>query len=225
MNNQASSSSDFKMSILTSLVNDCLRKNNGDDLYELQTSLAKLNSCLTDPDTCSLIINYPKKVHLGECLYLMLKYDWIRDPEVREMWAEFAFYCLTEDIKYNITSQEGNLASMLDMFLLLDAGGDSLHTLLHDILDFTEDPNYSFFFTPEDRKGGAKYLIREFLFYTATFLLPLDKKYSIISPGLKPAFRSALYDNDFSIDDLGDIWSKMIYVSHFIEKILKELDS
>lgn len=217
-----SSSDRDSMTGIISLVAECQQRNEEQNIGALQDSLFRLYRNLSHTGGSKYVLNYPQKLDLGECFYLMLKYDWEGNPIIREVWAENAFYCFTEDIQYNIESKKGNLASMLDMFLLLQEAEESLYTSINDVLSRTRyNRAFSATFSSKDYSLGAKYLIRGFKFYTTVFLFPLDQKYNIISAGLKPAFISASKDRDFNLNDLRCINQKMLFVYLYIKSLLE----
>lgn len=69
------------------------------NISQLQNELYHFASLLNKPGSGKLITNFPQKDRLCEVFCLCLEYDWMQDSDIREVWAENAFYCIAEYFK------------------------------------------------------------------------------------------------------------------------------
>lgn len=140
------------------------------NIAQLQNDLFQFASLLNKPGSGKLITGFPQKDRLCEVFNLCLLYDWMNDSDIREVWAENAFYCIAEYFKVAKTNQD-YFAAALDLFLTCSYGRDSLKTKFDDVLYKARiHPRHCIIFTQEEYNGGADYLIREFAFFSATII-------------------------------------------------------
>jgi hypothetical protein len=121
MNDSSESITTIKTQIDESLF---LSKNG--NTFDIQNSLHRLYMNFNQRGSGSLIIDFPNKIKLGECFVLMLKYDWIRgDEDIREVWAENAFYCIIDDYRENLETPE-NLTILFKLLFYEDGALNSI---------------------------------------------------------------------------------------------------
>jgi len=190
----------------------------------LQQKLYELYCKFNKSGGGKLITSYPEKDRLCEVFNLYLQYDWINDPDIREVWAENAFYCIAEYFKVARTNQD-YFAAGLDLFLTCCYGKDSLKTKFNDILYKARvHPAHSIIFNMKEYNGGADYLIREFAFFSATIISPVVKNHpNIISHQLQSSYQSAKSDFEFATVPPSDIMKKMSLISAIIGSILNDM--
>lgn len=93
--------------------------------FDIQNSLHRLYMNFNQRGSGSLIIDFPNKIKLGECFVLMLKYDWMRDEDIREVWAENAFYCIIDNYRENLETPE-NLTILFKLLFYEDGALNSI---------------------------------------------------------------------------------------------------
>ena len=69
------------------------------NIPQLQNDLFQFASLLNKPGSGKLITSFSQKDRLCEVFNLCLQYDWMNDSDIREVWAENAFYCIAEYFK------------------------------------------------------------------------------------------------------------------------------
>lgn len=149
----------------------------------LQNELFQFASLLNNPGSGVLITSFSQKDRLCEVFNLCLQFDWMNDSDIREVWAENAFYCIAEYFKTAQTKQD-YIAAALDLFLTCSYGKNSLKPKIEDILYKAQmHPIHSNLFSQKEYNEGAEYLIREFAFFAATIVSPVVRVHpNIISP-------------------------------------------
>ena len=215
------SANNASMEGIISQVKTCLSLYEQRNIAVLQDALFRLTSNFNKPGSGQLIITYPHKEELAECFNLMLKYDWMNDSDIREVWAENGFYCIVDFITENINNNREKAIGSLDLFLLLVDGGDSLHTKFNDVLKKSlYHPMHISKFSDAEYSGGAEYLVREFKYYAAQTIAPIENKYHIISQSYQSEFSRALNDTKFDVSIMGQILQKMQFLSYLIYDVL-----
>ena len=190
----------------------------------LQQKLYELYSKFNKPGGGKLVTSFPEKDRLCEVFNLCLQYDWINDPDIREVWSENAFYCISEYFKV-ANSKQDYFAAALDLFITCAYGKISLKTKFDDILNKARShPIHRSIFTQSEYEQGADYLIREFAFFSATIISPMVKLHpDIISPKLKRDFELAKTDFEFAAISPEEILQKMHLISAIIGSILDSM--
>ena len=190
----------------------------------LQQKLYELYSKFNKSGGGKLITSFAEKDRLCEVFNLCLQYDWINDPDIREVWSENAFYCISEYFKV-ANSRQDYFAAALDLFITCVYGKVSLKTKFDDILNKARShPIHSSIFTQSEYEQGADYLIREFTFFSATIISPMVKLHpDIISPKLKRDFELAKTDFEFAAISPEEILQKMHLISAIIGSILDSM--
>ena len=193
-------------------------------LQLLQFKLYELCSKLNKPSSGRFITEYDEKDRLCEVFTLCLQYDWMNDSDIREVWAENAFYCIAEYFKKASTMQD-RMAASLDLFLTCYYGRVSLKPKFDNILIKAKmHPLHCMIFDDNDYEFGSSYLIREFTFFSATLLSPIVKQHpEIISPNLSVAFEKAKKDFVFASVSPERILNKMWFISAIIGSILDDM--
>lgn len=194
------------------------------DIPQLKNNLFQFASLLNKPGSGILITSFSQKDRLCEVFNLCLQYDWMNDSDIREVWAENAFYCIAEYFKVARTNQD-YFAAALDLFLTCCYGRDSLKSKFNDVLYKARiHPSHCVIFTQEEYGGGADYLIREFAFFSATIISPVVRTHpNIISSQLKSAYESAKTDIVFATVGPEDIMRKMTFLSAIIGSIIEDV--
>ena len=194
------------------------------NIAQLQNDLFQFASLLNKPGSGRLITGFSQKDRLCEVFNLCLQYDWMNDPDIREVWAENSFYCIADYFKQVKTKQDF-FAAALDLFLTCSYGGSSLKTKFNDILNKARlHPMHCVIFSQEDYDGGADYLIREFSFFSATLISPVVKAHpSVISSRLRNTYEAAKTDFEFATVGPDDIMRKMSFISTIIGSIIDDV--
>ena len=188
----------------------------------LQHELFLLVSNFNKPGSGRLITDFDEKDRLAECFTLCLQYDWMNDSDIREVWAENGFYCIADYLSTHWNNKQDLLAGSLDFFLLLHYGRNSIRPKIANILQKAKVVGNPIFST-EDYIGGAEYLIREFMFFTATLVSPIARSHNIFTPDVKPAYDYA--KSDFVFADISPIAiiNKIKFIASVIESILNDM--
>jgi len=194
------------------------------DIAQLQNDLYDIASMLNKPGSGRLVTGFSQKDRLCEVFCLCLQYDWMNDSDIREVWAENAFYCISEYFK-SASTQQDYIAASLDLFITCNYGKYALQTKINDILRKAKfHPLHSPIFDDNDYRYGAAYLIREFSFFSATILSRAVRQHpQIISPSLKNAYEQAKTDFEFAGVSPDIILKKMAFISAIIGSILDDM--
>ena len=194
------------------------------DITQLQYDLFEFYSLLNKPGSGKLITGFSQKDRLCEVFNLCLEFDWMNDSDIREVWAEDAFYCIVEYFNKAQTKQD-RTAAALDLFLTCGYGKDSLKTEFDNILRKARvHPIHRNIFSQEEYAGGANYLIREFASFSVTFISPIVKMHPYIIPHkLETVYETAEADIEFATFTLDGITRKMSFISAVIGSILDRM--
>lgn len=204
------------------LVDEAISLYEQGDIPALQNTLYETYQHFNKRGGGLLITQFPAKDRLCEFFSLCLQFDWMNDKEIREVWVEDGFYCIVTYLCYNAQTKQDLLAGCLDMFLLLCYGRHSLIPKMQDILSKAEFKGESVF-SEEDYANGADYVIRQFLFFSATVISPIEKQHHIISSELLPAFQEAKTDFEFASIPPNAILAKANFIAKIIEYILNTM--
>ena len=209
---------------LKSYVDNAISTYESGDIDQLQIILFQFGSLLNKPGSGHLITSFSQKDRLCEVFIFCLLYDWMNDSDIREVWAENAFYCIAEYFK-EAQSEQDYFAAALDLFLTCSYGKNSLKTKFNDILRKARiHPFHCIIFSQDEYNGGADYLIREFAFFSATLVSPLVRSHpNIIPPRLKSAYESAKTDFKFATVGPDEIMKKMLFISTIIGSIINDV--
>ncbi len=208
---------------IKSQVDDCISAFEQQDIALLQNKLFELVRNFNQPGSGQLILCYPEKDRLGECFDMCLRFDWMHDSDIREVWAENGFYCIADYLLSHLYNKQDLMAVTLDLFNILNNGEDDLRTKFEDILTKSAmvcNPVFS----EENYTWGYKHLIREFKFFAATILSPIVSQYpTIISPQNRHAFEEAKTDFEFATVPVEKILAKIQFISKVIASILEDV--
>lgn len=213
---------------IKSKVDDAIRIFELGNIPLLQQRLYELVICLNKRGTGRLITSYPEKDKLCEVFHLCLRFDWMHDNDIREVWAENAFYCATkyyEEIQTNAMNRQDLVVAALDLFLTCIYGESSLYPKFNNILRkaYNHPIHYSYF-SEANYTGGAKHLVREFKCFAATILAPIEKTYpQIISSSIRAEFENAKSDSEFLNISSEETLRKMKLMSDIFESILNDV--
>ena len=171
-----------------------------------------------------MVTTYPEKDRLCEYFTLCLQYDWMNDSDIREVWAEDAFYCITDYYLNDAKTKQDHFAAGLDLLLVLYSGKDGLVTKFNDVLQRAQfHPVHSLLFSPENYNGGAYHLIREFTWFAANEVRPVEAVHPEILKGkLRQEYENALNNKEFQNTSNGNTLLKMKLLSSIIGSILED---
>lgn len=194
------------------------------DISLLQQKLYELYSKLNKPGGGRLVTLYPEKDRLCEVFIFCLRYDWLRDDDIREVWAENAFYCIAEYFK-QASSAEDKFAAALDLFLTCAYGKRNLYPKFNDILvKASMHPFHNTIFSMANYAGGASHLVREFMFFSATIISPVVRRHpQVIGEALQSEYEASKTDFEFALVNPMDIMKKMMFISKIIGSILEDM--
>lgn len=194
------------------------------DINTLQQLLFEFYSKINKRGGGIIVTFYPEKDKLCEVFLFCLRYDWMYDSDIREVWAENSFYCIA-DYFISAESLQDKMAAALNLFLTCQEGGDNLCTCFNNILERTSmHPIHSSIFDSEDYSNGAEYLIRQFSFFSATLISPIVKVHpEIISTSLRSRYEGAKIDFIFKNIPPQRIMAKISHIARIIESTLNQM--
>ncbi len=211
------------ISMIKQLVDEAIRNFESKDILSLQNSLYRLYGNFNKLGGGQLIINFPEKDRLSECFCMCLRFDWMNDADIREVWAEDGFYCIVNHLINHLDEKQELIVSALDLFLLLHYGRNDLETKFNDVLAKGLMLENSLF-SQKEYAEGSSYLIREFMFFAATLLSPVVARYpTIISSELRKVYENAKTDFEFATIPVTQIIAKLKFLSRIIESILEDM--
>lgn len=169
-----------------------------------------------------LITQYPAKDRLCEFFSFCLQFDWMHDDDIREVWVEDGFYCIATYLCNDAKTKQDLIAGCLDMFLILCYGRRNFLPKMQDILTKAGFKG-EIVFSDDDYANGADYVIRQFLFFSATVISPIERQHHIISQRIMPAFQEAKTDFEFANVPPNAILAKANFIAKIIEYILNTM--
>lgn len=200
------------------------------NISALQQKLFEIYSEMNRPGGGRQILEFSQKDRLCEIFTLCLRYDWMHDSDIREVWAENGFYCIATYLNQDAKTMQDILAGALDLFLLLHYGKDSLTPKVSDILrkaSFRANMGIgieSNIFDEDDFTNGADWLIREFSFFAATWISKIEQQHpQIISSDVRLAYETAKTDYAFAAISPDKIMVKMQFIAKIIGSILSDM--
>lgn len=200
------------------------------NISALQQKLYEIYSGMNKPGGGRQILEFNQKDRLCEIFTLCLRYDWMHDSDIREVWAENGFYCVATYLNEDAKTMQDLLAGALDLFLLLHYGKDSLAPKINDILrkaSFRASMGIGTegkIFDEDDFANGADWLIREFSFFAATWVSKVERQHpQIISSDIRSAYQTAKTDYNFATISPDKIMAKMQFIAKIIGSILSDL--
>ncbi len=197
------------------------------DIDELQNCLYQLYSLINKPGCSQYIIQYGDKLNLALCFVFMLKYDWVNDPDIREVWAEDGFYCIQEYLDNQPYGRQGQAEGMIIYFTLLSVGRNSLKPKIQDILDKAKQVGNNVFHQ-DDYSLGAQHVIDQFALLSVSGIRVLGQKAVPIMSRIcqryngTEFFQKTISRTDLMKYDPMDIIQKSRFVRNVIGTILNE---
>ena len=215
------------LSTMDTLVKRCIQLEPKGEIDSLQNSLYQLYGLFNKPGCSKYIVQYDDKLNLGLCFIFMLHYDWINDSDIREVWAEDAFYCIQEYLDNQPYGRQGQAEGMIIYFTLLCVGRESLKPKIQDILNRGEILGNRLFHR-EDYSLGAQHVIDQFSLLAVSGIRDLgDKAIPVMFQicqkynGLD-FFQKTISRSDLMKYDPMDIILKARFVRDVVGAILKE---
>lgn len=203
-------------------VDDAIELFEKGQVLDLQNKLFEMYSFINKPGMGYLVTEYSQKDRLSECFSMCLRFDWIHDSDIREVWAENGFYCIATYMTNDAKSKVDYFAAAFDMFLLLYYGRNNLKRKFTDILQ-TAFFHGNSIFDSNDYKFGADYLIRQFAFFCATIITPFVKSNNIITSDIQPFYQASKNDFVFASIPPNIILAKAKFIAKSIESILNNM--
>ena len=190
----------------------------------LQQKLFELCNKLNKPGSGKLITAYPEKDRLCEVYTLCLRYDWMKDRDIREVWAENAFYCISDYYLNHAKNIQDRFAAGIDFLWLYLSGKDGLMTKFNDIIHRAQShPIHATMFSAANIRGGASHIIREFMWMAATEVQIVDRiRPDAITGWFRQEYEKALNNDEFKGTDKQDTIQKMNLMSSIIGSILED---
>ena len=212
-------------------VRNCIHQFEQRNIPSLQQSLFVLYKEFNCRGGGRKIINFDRTDQLCECFDMMLVYDWMNDSDIREVWAEDGFYCISEYLNKDANNMQDYFAGALDLFLLLCDGERNLYPKINEIMTkakykaaMSPMSIESTLFSQKDFVGGASYMIRQFKFFAATIISKVEKQYPhVISSSYRTAYENAKTDFEFATISADKILAKMNFFASIIGSILEDM--
>lgn len=170
------------------------------------------------------ILSYPNKDELAECFTLMLRYDWMHDSDIREVWAENGFYCLIDYLTSPAKSPLERSTAGLDLFIHLCEAKEALLPKIQNILNkaiIVHNPIFRDHFI----YNNANRLIEQFLYLSAMLVKPL----LLVNPNFLSNNYRKTYDEIISNTQIETqssphhILEKAKFISRVIEAVLTDM--
>lgn len=215
------------LSQMKSLVTKCLQLETKGDVPELQNCLFQLYSMLNKPGTGKYIVQYEEKENLALCFAFMLQYDWVKDSDIREVWAEDGFYCIIEHLDHQSHGRQGQAEAMIILFTLLCVGRESLKVKIQDILNKGKLVG-NMVFHNDDYNKGAQHVIDQISLLAVSGIRDLGQAAipamnRIVNKYNGGAFfESTIKRTDLMKYDPMDVMQKARFVREVIGSILKD---
>lgn len=205
-------------------VNNALSYYNERNTNALQQQLYELYLNFNKAGGGKYIINYPNKDELAECFTLMLRYDWINDHDIREVWAENGFYCIIEYITDKSRTPLEKATAGLDLFIHLCEAKESLKPKIQSILNkavLLKNP----IFQDHYINNNANYLIDQFLYLSANLARPLLLiNQDFLSNNYRNIYNRVLSNEYIEKQSSAyHILEKAKFISAVIENVLKDI--
>lgn len=190
------------------------------NIQALQNCLFQLVSKLNKPRSGRLITQYPQKDRLCECFSLCLRYDWMNDSDIREVWAENGLYCIISYLVKDAKSPQDRIAGGLDLFLHVLYGYNDLKPKLQDILLKAQSIGEPIF-SQTDYVKGCNYLLNQFLFMGATLVKPFASQ--ALNGDNYRRYEEIIKNPSLNSIEIRSIFLKAQFVSRIIESILNDM--
>lgn len=190
------------------------------NIQVLQNCLFQLVSKLNKPGSGKLITQFPQKDRLCECFSLCLRYDWMNDSDIREVWAENGLYCIVNYLVKDAKSPQDRIAGGLDMFLHVLYGYNDLKPKMQDILLKAQSIGESIF-SQTDYAKGCNYVLNQFLFMGATLVKPFASQ--ALNGDNYRRYEEIIKNPALNSMEIRSIFLKAQFVARIIESILNDM--
>lgn len=186
-------------------------------LYELYLNFNKVGGG-------KYILEYPNKDELAECFTLMLRYDWIKDNGISEVWAENGFYCIIEYIINQANTPIEKATAGLDLFIHLCEAREFLKPKIQNILNkavVLRNPIFQDHFI----NNNASYLIDQFMYLSAKMIQPLIKMHgNLLLSNYKKEYDNILLNRNIEqCYNPNLIINKAYFVANIVESVLEDM--
>ena len=190
----------------------------------LQQQLYELYSNFNQVGGGKLIINYPNKDQLAECFTMMLRFDWEKDNDIREVWAENGFYCIVEYMNTQAKSTLDMVVGALDFFTHLCVAREYLKPKVQSVLN-TAVILMNPIFKDHYINNNADLLIDQFLYLSAKMMQPLMERYdSILQPDYKKEYDNILLNKNVEqFCSPASVMEKASFISDTIGAVLGDM--
>lgn len=192
------------------------------NIIALQQQLYEIYLNFNKPGGGNEIINFPQKEKLGECFSLMIKYDWTKDNDILEVWAENGLYCIIDFINSIHTHQE-QVVGAFDLFLHIHISRKYLINNIRGLLVKAKAKN-NICFDSDDYKLGAEFVIDQLFFLSAQIIKPLVfSQKEILKGDALLSFHKILDRREFYRFRPEEIFQKAKFIAQVTESILKDI--
>lgn len=193
-------------------------------ILALQQQLYELYTNFNQRGGGKFIIDYPDKDQLAECFTLMLKFDWINDPDIRKVWAENGFYCIITYMNKHQNSAMDLAIGAFNLFLHLCIAREYLKPKVSQVLNkavMLGNPIFKDMYI----HNSADYLLDQFMYLAARMLQPLMKIHeNILLPEYKRIYDDILQNKTIEeYNKPNAIISKASFIAHVIGSILEDM--
>lgn len=218
-----------QLSSVDDLVNECLNLELKGNVSELQNSLYRLYALFNKPGGGQLIINYHRKDNLALCFAFMLKYDWIHDSDIREVWAEDGFYCIVDYIKNQPNGMRGQAEAMIILLILLCVGRNSLKPKVQNIINKAKYDLVDRGFHEDDFAIGADNVIDQISLLAVSGVREIGPQGVAVMSQICQRFNGFTFfeetirRKDLMKYDVMDVWGKAEFISKIIGSILEDV--
>ena len=215
---------EYQMEIIKRQVQNAIHLYERQNILILQQQLYELYSNFNQIGGGKLIINYPNKDQLAECFTMMLKFDWMNDNDIREVWAENGFYCIIEYLNKQANTPIDTAVGALDLFLHLCIAREDLKPKIQQVLN-TAVRLMNPIFKDHYINNRADCLIDQFLYLSAKMIQPLMKMHgNILQENYKKEYDSILLNMDIEqCCTPNSIIEKASFIANVIGSVLIEM--
>jgi len=206
-------------------VNNALKLHRENNIKELQQQLYELYLNFNKSGGGRLIINYPQKDKLAECFTLMLLFDWMKDDDIREVWAENGFYCLIEYIDSVQSDEKRVVGGFILLYRHMYYSSKNLAPKISDILTKAK-LQYRSPFDNDDYINGVGYVMHQFMFVAAQILNSIEAARNVLSSNERKMLDEVLNlakTKPFKNMSPDVIFEKARFIKRIIGSILEDL--
>ncbi len=208
---------------LIKLVNECITNESTRNINKLNYYLNIFHKVFSQKESGKDILEYEDKENLSLCFSFLIFYNKQDSLEIKQKWAEKAFYCIIDQIQHKTYGYDDQAESMIILFVLLSVGRDLLKQRIQNILD--ENKNNSIFHK-DDYVKGAQHVIDQISVLAVSYMRVLGQKAVPIMMNICDKFNSAdffektIKRKDLEKYDPRDVFEKAKFIRTCIEKEL-----